>query len=457
MRPSRNASIVVVVAGISQLMVVLDGTIVNIALPAIQADLGFDDAYRAWVVASYAAAFGGLLLLGGRLSDRIGRKRSIIIGLFGFAAASVMGGLALNLPMLVVARVLQGAFAALLAPSVLALMSDTFREPRARARAFGVFGAVVASGSAVGLLLGGALTEFADWRWCFFVNLIFVAVVLPFTTRLAGGRGAAVGRLDLVGATAVTAAMFALVVGLTNAEVFGWLDAVTVAFLAAAAVSFGLFVLRLLRTTSPLVPPSLVRDRERAGALATMGLAALGMAGLQLQLTFFIQQELALSPFATGLTFLSLTGGIVVGSMLLVPRLVPRFGIRTTLITGSLLSAAGMAGLCVAGAAIVAIVCLLALVGVGMGTLFATATPASTIRVPPSLTGVAGATLSAVQQVGGAVGVALILPLGAALAPVMVPGNTMDSLYAGSFLGAACALLLAAVLARTVMPPAPRL
>src|SRR5215217_4355280 len=255
------------VIAIAQLMVVLDATIVNVALPSVQKDLGFGDDQRQWIVTAYALAFGSLLLLGGKLGDLFGRKWAFIVGLFGFAAASAVGGAADSFGVLVAARGTQGIFAALLAPSALALLAITFSDPAERGKAFGIFGAVAGGGSAVGLLLGGILTEWLSWRWCLYVNLVIAVPTAIAALRLIENV-AQPGRpqIDLVGAALSTSGLFALVYGFSNSELHSWGHPVTIVALALAVVLLTAFVFVESRVEFPLLPLRVVTDRVRGGS-----------------------------------------------------------------------------------------------------------------------------------------------------------------------------------------------
>lgn len=259
------------VVGTAQLMVVLDATIVNIALPSAQQDLGFSDGNRQWVVTAYALAFGSLLLLGGRIADLVGRKVVFLAGLAGFALASALGGAATSFTMLVVARALQGVFGALLAPAALSLLTTTFTDPKERAKAFGVYGAIAGAGGAVGLLLGGVLTEYLDWRWCLYVNLIFAAVAMLGGARLLhGGRPADRPKLDVPGTLLVSAGLFCIVYGFSNAETHAWSDVDTWGFLVVGAVLVAAFAWWQTRAEHPLLPLRVVLDRDRGASFLAM-------------------------------------------------------------------------------------------------------------------------------------------------------------------------------------------
>ena len=289
------------VVGLAQLMVVLDATVVNIALPSAQADLGFTDGQRQWIITAYSLAFGSLLLLGGRLSDLWGRKRTFILGLIGFAIASALGGAAGTFELLVGARALQGAFGALLAPTALAVLTTTFTIPKERARAFGVFGAIAGAGGAIGLLLGGILTEALNWRWNLYINVFIAAVALvgallyiPFIAR-TGPRP----KLDIPGTLLVSGGLFGLVFGFSNAETDGWDSPLTWGMLAGAAILLVGFVLWQMRAVHPLLPLSIVLDRNRGAAYLSVMVAGAGMFGIFLFVTYYLQTTLGYSPIQT--------------------------------------------------------------------------------------------------------------------------------------------------------------
>src|SRR5215467_6644885 len=266
------------VVGLAQLMVVLDATIVNIALPSAQRALGFSNADRQWVVTAYSLAFGGLLLLGGRLSDLLGRRRMLIIGLVGFAAASALGGAATSFAVLVIGRGLQGAFGALLAPAALSTLTVTFSDPAERGKAFGVYGAIAGGGGAVGLLLGGVLTEYLSWRWCLYVNVILAVVAVAGAVRLLASypRDPDV-RIDWLGTVLVAAGLVSVVYGLSEADTAGWGAPATLVLLAAGLVLLVAFVLVELRVEHPLLPLRIVLNRFRGGAYLAIGLSAIGV------------------------------------------------------------------------------------------------------------------------------------------------------------------------------------
>src|ERR1700683_3284472 len=291
--------------GVAQLMVVLDATIVNIALPSAQRALGFTTVDRQWVVTAYALAFGSLLLFGGRLGDLIGRKITFLAGAVGFAAASAVGGAATSFGMLVTARAGQGAFGALLAPAALSILTTTFSDPKERGKAFGVYGAIVGAGGAIGLVLGGILTEYLSWRWCLYVNLIFASLAGTGAVLLLNQqRGRVRTRLDLPGVAFVSASMFCLVYGFSNAATHNWHTPSTYGFLAAGVALLAAFPLRQACAASRLLPPRVVLDRNRGGAYLAVLIVGAGMFGIFLFLTYYLQQTLGYFPVITGVAFL---------------------------------------------------------------------------------------------------------------------------------------------------------
>ncbi|MBU3675105.1 MAG: MFS transporter [Solirubrobacteraceae bacterium] len=398
-------------------MVVLDATIVNIALPSAQADLGFSDASRQWVVTAYALAFGGLLLLGGRLSDLFGRKWTFIFGLLGFSVASAIGGSAPSFGVLVGARALQGAFAAILAPAALSILTTTFTEPSERGRAFAIYGAVSGGGAAVGLLLGGFLTEYLSWRWCLYVNLFIALPAAVAAYRLIGNVAhAAHAQLDIPGTILGCSGLFCLVYGFARAESDGWGATVTLAFLGAAVGLLVLFRFWLSRAPHPLVPPRIIDDRNRGGALITILMAGLGIFGVFLFLTYFLQRNLGFSPVQAGLAFLPMVVLIVLFSITSQRVLLPRLGPRIPIVAGMLSATAGMLYLSRLGVSSTyasGVLPGLLVLGAGFGMIFSTAINTATLGVIPEDAGVASALVSTCQQVGGAAGTALLSTIAA--------------------------------------------
>jgi EmrB/QacA subfamily drug resistance transporter len=407
-----------VVVGLAQLMVVLDATVVNIALPSAQADLGFTDGQRQWIITAYSLAFGSLLLLGGRLSDLWGRKRTFIIGLIGFAIASALGGAAGTFELLVGARALQGAFGALLAPTALAVLTTTFTIPKERARAFGVFGAIAGAGGAVGLLLGGILTEALNWRWNLYINVFIAGIALvgaliyiPFMHR-TGPRP----KLDIPGTILVSGGLFGLVYGFSNAETDGWESPLTWGMLAAAVVLLAAFVLWQMRAEHPLLPLSIVLDRNRGAAYLSVVIAGAGMFGIFLFVTYYLQLTLGYSPIQTGLSFLPMIGMLVLAAQLGTNIFVPRFGPKVLVPAGMTLGVIGMIWLTFMDASSVyvsEIMPPLMVIGFAMGTIMPASMQTATLGVDRQFAGVASATVNTSQQVGGSVGTALLNTLAA--------------------------------------------
>ncbi|MET8768363.1 MFS transporter [Streptomyces sp. NPDC004658] len=398
---------------LAQLMVVLDATIVNIALPSAQTDLGISDGNRQWVVTAYALAFGGLLLFGGRIADLWGRKRAFVLGLAGFAAASALGGAATTGAMMFGARALQGVFGALLAPAALSLLAVMFTDAKERAKAFGIYGAIAGGGGAVGLILGGFLTEYLDWRWTFFVNVPFAVVAAAgayFVIREPeGGRNR--NPLDIPGVLLSTLGLVALVYGFTRAESDGWGDAVTVSMFVASVVLLAGFAVVEAKVKAPLLPLRVVTDRNRGGIYLSLGLAIIGMFGLFLFLTYYLQVVKGYSPVKTGFAFLPMVAGMITGSTQIGTRLMTRVPARLLMGPGFLVAAIGMLLLTQLeidssyGALLLPAMVLL---GLGMGTAFMPAMSLATQGVQPRDAGVASAMVNTSQQVGGAIGTALL-------------------------------------------------
>ncbi|MFD1663128.1 MFS transporter [Streptomyces caeni] len=398
---------------LAQLMVVLDATIVNIALPSAQHDLGISDGNRQWVVTAYALAFGGLLLFGGRIADLWGRKRAFVLGLAGFAAASALGGAAQSGAMMFGARALQGVFGAMLAPAALSLLAVMFTDAKERAKAFGIYGAIAGGGGAVGLILGGFLTEYLDWRWTFFVNIPFAIVAAAGAYFVVhepeGGRNRS--PLDIPGVVLSTLGLVSLVYGFTRAESDGWSDTLTVSLFVASAVLLAAFVLVESKVKAPLLPLRVVTERNRGGVYLSLGLAIIAMFGLFLFLTYYLQVVKGYSPVKTGFAFLPMIAGMITGSTQIGARLMTRVPPRYLMGPGFLVAATGMLlltrmeiGSSYAGLLLPAQL----LLGLGMGTAFMPAMSLATLGVQPRDAGVASAMVNTSQQVGGAIGTALL-------------------------------------------------
>ncbi|MFE7507464.1 MFS transporter [Promicromonospora sp. NPDC057488] len=453
--PARRWWILATVS-LTQLLVVLDGTIVNVALPSAQIDLGLSDTARQWVVTAYALAFGAFLLLGGRIADFWGRRRTFVLGLVLFGAASAWGGLAHSGAELLVARGVQGVAAALMAPAALAIMTVTFPHGRERNTAFAIFGAVAGAGSAVGLLLGGVLTEFLSWRWCLLVNVPFVvagvvaALLLLTESRAEGDR-----RYDVLGAVTVSTGLAALVYGLTLAEE-SWTSAATLGMLALGLLLLAAFVLVESRSNHPLLPLRVVRHRARAAAFLLQAIAGAVMIGAMLYLTFHLQIVLGLSPLQAGLGSLPITGGIMV-TVPFATRMLNQIGPRRQLILGPLISALGLAYLSlitVDGGYWTQVFPGVLVMGVGMGFTFVPLQNLSLLGVAPHDAGAAAATANASNQVGGSVGLAVMTALYVGVtANADDPASaqaTVDG-YSAVFLATAGILVAAAVVAAALI------
>jgi len=400
--------LVLVVVAIAQLMVVLDATIVNIALPSAQHSLGFPNSDRQWVVTAYALAFGSLLLVGGRVGDMFSRKWVFITGLSGFAVASALGGAAGSFGMLVTARTLQGAFGAILAPAALGTLVSTFQDPRERGRAFGVFGSVAAGGGAVGLLLGGVLTQYFSWRWTLYVNLVFAAIAIAGAlVYIRSSRPATRPRMDWPGTVLASAGLFLIVYGFSHAETASWTAALTLGSLALGVLLLAGFVLAERRVRHPLLPLRVILDRTRGGAYVSVGLAGISIFGVFLFLTYYMQDVKGYSPLTTGLLFLPMVGCILVSANVSSIVTLPRFGPRVLIGSGMLLGAAAMAyltRLTVTSSYLADVLPALLVMGLGFGMIFAPAINTATAGVRREDSGVAAALVNTMQQVGGSIG-----------------------------------------------------
>jgi EmrB/QacA subfamily drug resistance transporter len=448
---------------LGQLMVVLDATVVNIALPTAQHDLAFSNADRQWVVTAYSLAFGGLLLLGGRLADLVGRKRMLIIGMIGFAAASALGGAAVGFGML--------------APAALSTLTVTFTNPAERGKAFGIYGAIAGAGGAIGLLLGGVLTEYLSWRWCLYVNVVFSLVAVTAAVRLLRNqpRDPSV-QLDPPGTVLVVAGLIGVVYGLSEAETKGWGAPLTIALLVAGVVLLAAFVIVEGRVAHPLLPLRIVLDRFRGGAYLAIGLSATGMFAIFLFLTYYVQLILGYSPVKTGLAFLPMIAALITSSTTSSGLLMPRLGPRILVPAGLLVAAGGLVllatQLSVSASYLAAILPALLVVGLGLGVVFGCAISTATYGAAPADAGVASAMVNTCQQVGGSIGTALLNTIAAsALAsylvvhghgPLAIAGAAVHSyvvafwVSAAIFAGAAvvCALVLRpGTLTRVVTEP----
>ena len=406
--PGDRRWLVLIVVAIAQLMVVLDSTIVNIALPSAQRALAFPNSDRQWVVTAYALAFGSLLLVGGRLGDMFSRKWVFITGLIGFAVASAIGGASVSFAMLVAARALQGAFGAVLAPSALGTLVSTFREPRERGRAFGVFGSVAAGGGAVGLILGGVLTQYLSWRCTLYVNLVFAAIAVGGALAwIRASRPDVRPRMDWPGAVLACAGLFLIVYGCSRAETAGWASAVTTGCLAAGVVLLAGFVVAERRSSHPLLPLRVILDRTRGGSYVAVFMSGIAIFATFLFLTYYLQVIKRESPLATGLLFLPMIGCILISSNLSSIVGLARLGPRVLIAAGMLLGAGGMAYLAqvtVTSGYASAVLPALLILGLGFGMIFAPAINTATFGVGRRDSGVASALVNTMQQVGGSIG-----------------------------------------------------
>jgi EmrB/QacA subfamily drug resistance transporter len=413
--PRRWGILAVVI--VAQLMIVLDASIVTIALPSAQHALHISTANRQWVITAYTLAFGGLLLLGGRIADFSGRKRMFVVGLLGFAAASALGGLAVDESMLFAARALQGAFAALMAPAALSILTITFQhDAKERAQAFGAYGAVSGAGGAIGVLLGGVLTEYASWRWCLLVNVpiaILASIGAVFVVHESRTEGST--RYDVPGAVLSTLGLVSLVYGFTKAEGDGWGATVTVVLLVVAAVLLAGFVLLETRTSHPLLPIRVVRDRNRGGAFLASLLTGAGLFAMFVFLSYYLQSVLHYTPLKAGLAFLPFAFGIIFAAGAST-GLVPRIGPRVPMTVGLLVAAGGLAWLTQIGVHSdfwVHVAPQEILMSMGLGLAFPAFSSTALIRIHDRDAGVASALVNTTQQIGGSLGTALLNTLAA--------------------------------------------
>ncbi len=406
--PADRRWLVLVVVAVAQLMVVLDSTVVNIALPSAQRSLGFPNSDRQWVVTAYALAFGSLLLVGGRLGDMYSRKWVFITGLIGFAVSSAIGGAAVSFEMLVAARALQGAFGAILAPSALGTLVSTFTDPRERGRAFGVFGSVAAGGGGVGLILGGVLTQYLSWRWTLYVNLVFAVIaVAGALAYMSSSRPAIRPRMDWPGAVLACAGLFLIVFGCSHAETAGWTATLTIGSLILGVLLLTAFVVAEQRSSHPLLPLRVILDRTRGGSYVAVGLSGIAIFAVFLFLTYYLQEVKGYSPVTSGLAFLPMIGCILLSSNVSSIVTLPRFGPRVLIATGMLFGAGGMTyltQLTVASSYLGGILPPLLILGLGFGMIFAPAINTATAGVRREDSGVASALVNTMQQVGGSIG-----------------------------------------------------
>ncbi len=453
-------------------MVALDATIVSIALPSAQAALHVSDADRASVITGYTLSFGGLLLLGGRLADFFGRKRTFLVGLFGFALASALGGSAPNFAVLVGARALQGAFGALLAPTALSLLAITFTEPKERAKAFAVYGAIAGSGAAAGMLLGGVLTQYLSWRWCLYVNVpIAVVAGIGGWLVLRDSPATAKPRFDVLGVVLAPGGLVALVYACTLAASQSWRSTEVVTLAVASAALLALFVVWETRVAYPLLPLHIVLDRNRGGAYLTVALTIAGMLGAFLFLTYYLQMVLRYTPVEAGLAFLPITLASQVGSWLIAARLMPRLPARYLMAPGALVAAAGMGLLTQLQSDSNYLALVLPaelLLGIGTSCVMVPAFSIGTLGVDRREAGVAAATVNTFQQIGGSLGVAVLNTIAASATAASLLVNSNQRLrieaivhgYSVATAWGAAILILGAVVAAALInagkPSAPQ-
>jgi EmrB/QacA subfamily drug resistance transporter len=410
-RRGHHPGIALAVIAASQLMVVLDATIVNIALPHIREALNFSTTSLSWVLNAYTLTFGGFLLLGGRAGDILGRRRVFIAGILLFSVASLLGGMATSSGWLLAARALQGVGAAIASPTALALITTNFAEGPARNRAFGVFAAVSGSGAAIGLLAGGMLTSWLSWRWVLFVNVpigILLAMLAPLYITESERQP---GRFDISGAATSTAGMAALVYGFIRSAQEGWSDAWTIASFAAAAVLLASFYLIERRTRQPITPLHLFRDRDRTGSYVIMLALAAALFGMFFFLTLFVQDVLGYSPLKAGFAFLPVTVALIFTAQV-AARTLPRLGPKPLMTAGAVLAVIGLAWvsqISVSSGYVDGILGPMLIFGLGMGLLFVPLTIVAVSGVAPRESGAASSLLNVMQQVGGALGLSILV------------------------------------------------
>jgi EmrB/QacA subfamily drug resistance transporter len=417
---------------ICQLMLILDATVMNVALPRIQSDLHFSSTGLAWVMSSYTLTYGGLLLLGGRAGDILGRRRTFVAGLALFTAASLAGGLATSAGWLLAARILQGVGAAAAGPSTIALITTTFTEPRERLRALAVLSGVAGGGFAIGLIVGGILTEVASWRWVLFINVPFglaATLLAPrFVREAQAGTGSAMrrpARLDLPGAITATAGVASVVYAFIEAATHGWSQASTVVALTAGAVLLAGFLAIEARARQPLMPLRLFADRNRAAGYLIFFLAPAAMMSMFFFLTQFLQDVRGFGALATGFAFLPMAASLFAMTRL-IPHLLPRFGPKPLVVSGSLLVIGGLAWLTQLTAAsgyAAGVLGPMLLMGVGGGLSFVPLTPVIMAAVAPQDAGAASGVLQTMQQTGASLGLAVLVTVFGGVVRHAAPGT----------------------------------
>ncbi len=449
------------------LMIVLDSSVMNLALPSAQHTLGFADTGRQWIVTAYALSFGSLLLFCGRLADLVGRKVTFLIGLGGFAIASAVGGASVSFTMLVTARACQGVFAALLAPSALSLLTTTFTEPKERGKAFGIYAAVAASGAGLGLLIGGALTSYLSWRWCLYVNLLFAGLAITGGSLLLGKQPKAPGvRLDVPGVVAVSGGMFCLAYGFSNAATHGWGAPSTWSFLVAAGALLAVFAAWQSRAPHPLLPPRVILDRNRGGAYLAMLIFGSGLFGIYLFLVYYTQLNLGYSPVKSGVALLPMVALTAVTASTAGSRLMPRFGPKPLITVGLVCDAGAMVWLTRLGlhsGYASSLLGPLVLIGFGSGLIYSAAANTGTSGVARGDAGIASACANTGQQLGGAIGIALLNTIAASATSSYLHGRSAPQLvhlaalhsYTTVFWWCAAIFAAGAVICGSLLRPGP--
>lgn len=426
------------VVAISQLMLVLDGSIMNIAIPRAQADLMISDANRQWIITAYTLAFGSLLLFGGRIGDYVGRKKIFIVGLLGFAAASALGGIAANQEMLYASRALQGVFGALLAPAALAIISETFTVPAERAKAFGVFGAISGGGAAIGLIAGGALTEFFSWRWCLGVNtpIAIIAAILAFKfvheSKADGDK-----TYDVPGVVTATAGLFSLTYGFNEAATKGWSATSTLSFLAISIALLISFVVIESKVANPMMPLRVVTERNRGGSYLGSLIVGAGLFSMFLFLGLYLQNILGFSPLKSGFAFLPFTAGIIFGAGI-ASQLLPKFGPKPLMVPGLVSASIGLlllTRITPETSYATHVVPSLLIMSFGMALVFIPLTSTSLHGISGRDTGVASAMVNTSQQIGGSLGSALLSTIAVTASSNYAKANSVakDDMVGGAF------------------------
>jgi EmrB/QacA subfamily drug resistance transporter len=451
-RTSVNPWLVLVLVCMAQFMVVLDATVVNVALPSIQKDLGLSEANLQWIVNAYTLVFGGFLLLGGRAGDLLGRKRLFLFGLVVFTVASLLNGLAVNSGMLIACRALQGLGAAFISPAALAIITTTFEEGAERAKALGVWAAIAIGGAAIGLILGGALTQAFSWPWIFFVNVpVGFAVFLLSLRYVPESRDETAHRsFDVAGAVSVTGGLMTLVYAIVSAQEHGWTSARTLGLFGIAAVLLVAFVFIEQRSKAPLVRLSIFRVRSLTAANLTMFLVASGLFAMFFFNTLYIQRVLGYGPLEAGLAFLPFTGGIMVSAGL-ASKFAPSVGVRPVAIVGMVVTIAGMSLLTLIsadGSYASDVLPGLVLTALGLGAVFVPLTLIATTGLDNEDQGLASGIFNTSQQIGGALGLAILASLAASATTSATGVSQQEALVQGfhvAFAGGAIFMVLALV------------